>query len=43
MSSILQEKDWWTLFIQMSKAKLKQRHNQAVEKYPAKIRDHFYI
>ena len=43
MSSSLQEKDWWTLFTHMSEAKLKQRHDEAVNKYPAKIRNQFYI
>ena len=31
MSSSLQEKDWWTLFTHMSEAKLKQRHDEAVD------------
>ena len=43
MTSTIQEKDWWNLFAHMSEIKLKQRHDEAVNKYPAKIRNQFYI
>ena len=33
MSKSIQEKDWWTLFTHMSESKLKQRHNEYVDKH----------
>ena len=43
MSTTTQKKDWWELFTYMSKSKLKQRHTEAVNTYPANDKNQFYI
>ena len=43
MSTKIQEKDWWTLFTHMSESKLKQRHNEDVNKFETNEKGYFFI
>ena len=43
MSTKIQEKDWWTIFTHMSESKLKQRHNEAVDKFETNEKGYFFI
>jgi len=43
MSKSIQEKDWWTLFANMSKSKLNRRHNEYVDKYPTNTEGYWFL
>ena len=43
MSTKIQEKDWWTIFTHISESKLKQRHNEAVDKFKTNEKGYFFI
>ena len=43
MSKSIQEKDWWTLFTNMSQAKINQRHNEYVDKYPTNTDGYWFL